>query len=118
MENFINIKKAAGHNLRCFRFCNFNNLCTVIYADFTDKTLVHQDFTSNLVKTAFCRKAQPSWEDFMYFLEERCIPRTRAGLREYLETIGILEYDPVEIIKKTQGRMAEDHQWLEIETII
>lgn len=50
-------------------------------------------------------------------LEERCIPRERAGIREYLETIGIEEYDPIEIIYRTAGRMAEDQQWLKIEVI-
>ena len=47
-------------------------------------------------------------------LEERCVPRQRAGLREYLEVIGVGEYDPLEIIRKTAGRMAEDSQWLEL----
>lgn len=44
----------------------------------------------------------PSWLDFLNFLEERCIPRDRAGLREYLETIGVDEYDPIEIIKNVR----------------
>jgi len=38
------------------------------------------------------------------FLEERCIPRSRAGLREYLETLVLEEYDPVEIIKKPSAK--------------
>ena len=42
------------------------------------------------------------------------MPRQRAGLREYLEALGLEEYDPLAIIKKTGGRMAEDQQWLEI----
>ena len=50
-------------------------------------------------------------------MESRCIPRTRAGLREYLETIGVDHYDPPEIIRKTQGRMAEDTIWLTVEEI-
>ncbi|MED9969369.1 MAG: hypothetical protein UFA98_05070 [Ruminococcus sp.] len=50
----------------------------------------------------------------MEFLEERCIPRTRDGLKYYLDAIGVDEYNPFEIIKKTQGRMAEDHQWIEL----
>lgn len=67
---------------------------------------------SDLLHTAFgCNKA-PSWEDYQAFLEDRCIPRARAGLRDYLATIGLEEYDPLEIIKKTSGRMAEDHQWI------
>ena len=51
------------------------------------------------------------------FLEERCIPRQRAGLREYLETLGLSEYDPIAIIQKTKGRMAEDAQWLEVQEL-
>lgn len=44
-------------------------------------------------------------------------PESRAGLREYLEAIGLEEYDPLEIIRKTAGRMAEDQQWLEVEEL-
>ena len=51
------------------------------------------------------------------FLEDRCIPRSRAGLREYLEAIGVDKYDPLEIIQKTEGRMSEDNQWLKVEEI-
>jgi hypothetical protein len=38
-------------------------------------------------------------------------------LREYLEVIGVGEYNPIEIIKKTGGRMAEDNQWLDMESL-
>ena len=62
-------------------------------------------------------RSVPTWDDFQNFLEERCIPRARAGLREYLEALGLDEYDPLEIIKKTSGRMAEDQQWIEIKVI-
>lgn len=50
----------------------------------------------------------------MAFLEERCIPRQREGIREYLDALGLDEYDPWEIVKCTQGRMAEDQQWIEV----
>ena len=53
----------------------------------------------------------------MDFLEERCIPKERDGIREYLEAIGLNEYDPLEIIKKTKGKMAEDDQWIETEEL-
>jgi hypothetical protein len=43
------------------------------------------------------------------------VPRQRAGLREYLEALGVDQYDPIAIIEKTAGRMAEDNQWLSIE---
>lgn len=66
------------------------------------------------MKTAFGANELPTWEDFELFLEERCVPRERAGLREYLEALGLEEYDPLDIVRKTQGRMAEDDQWLEV----
>ena len=66
------------------------------------------------MKTAFGTNELPTWEDFELFLEERCVPRERAGLREYLEALGLEEYDPLDIVRKTQGRMAEDDQWLEV----
>jgi hypothetical protein len=72
---------------------------------------------SNPAKTAFGNNAMPTWEDFILFLEDRCIPRERAGLREYLEVIGVGEYDPLEIIRVTSGRMAEDNQWLHVKTL-
>ena len=59
----------------------------------------------------------PDWTDFEVFLEERCVPESRSGIREYLEALGLDRYDPLEIIKKTGGRMAEDEQWIKTEEI-
>ena len=109
---------ASGHDVRLFKFFDGNELCTTIHADFTDEELCAENHISDPAKTAFGNNALPTWEDFLAFLEERCIPRQRAGLREYLEVIGIGEYDPIEIIKKTAGRMAEDGQWLEMEKLV
>lgn len=117
MEEFAEQKLALGHDVRAFRYYDDQKLCTLIYADFTDKTLKAENHTDNLVKTAFGNRAIPSWSDFQAFLEERCIPRDRAGLREYLETIGVEAYEPIDIIKKTAGHMAEDQQWLEMEAL-
>ena len=63
---------------------------------------------------AFGANKHPAWHTYQFFLEERCISKKRAGLSEYLDTIGVDEYEPLEIIKKTKGRMAEDHQWIEV----
>ena len=114
-EEFVVQNLERKHDVRVLRLYDNNNLCTTIYADFTDETLKALNHISDPVKTAFGNNSLPTWEDFQFFLQERCIPRQRAGLREYLEAIGISEYDPIEIIKKTAGRMAEDNQWLEME---
>lgn len=116
--DFLQQKKSLGHKLLQLNFYNNDVLCTTICADYTDKTLSAQNFTDNIIKTAFGVNELPNWDDFEAFLEERCIPRTRAGLREYLEAIGVEEYNPLEIIKKTHGKMAEDQQWIELEEIV
>lgn len=118
ISDFLRQKKSLGHKLLQLNFYNNDVLCTAICADYTDKTLSAQNFTDNIIKTAFGVNEFPDWEDFEAFLEERCIPCTRAGLREYLEAIGVEEYNPLEIIKKTRGKMAEDQQWIELEEIV
>jgi len=116
-EEFALLKKEQAHDVRLFYYYDNNLLCTEIYADFTDKTLSVKNYSTDPVKTAFGKKTLPSWNDLQTFLEERCIPRDRAGLQEYLEIYGLFEYDPLEIIKKTSGRMAEDDHWLEMKVI-
>ncbi|MCD7717478.1 MAG: hypothetical protein LUI39_13725 [Lachnospiraceae bacterium] len=46
------------------------------------------------------------------FLEGRCMNRNRNCLGEYLDWLGLDEYDPYEIVKKTHGVMWEDFLWL------
>lgn len=117
VNEFLEKKKLLGHKLVKFDFYDGENLCTKIIADFTDETLSVENTTENIVKTAFGKNEVPTWEDLLSFLEERCLPKSRSGIREYLETIGVEEYNPIEIIKKTAGRMAEDNQWIEWEEL-
>ncbi len=114
---FAERQLAQGHEVRALRFYEGNALCSTIYADFTGQTLVVENQPVPLIKTAFGNNLFPTWEDFQSFLAERCIPRQRAGLREYLEALGLDEYDPLAMIEKTAGRMAEDQQWLSVEVL-
>lgn len=116
-KEFAEQKKSKQHHVKRFEYYNGHALCTVIYADFTDKTLVAENYTDFLVKTAFGQKNTPNWDDFMSFLEERCVPRQREGLQDYLEALGLDCYDPLEIVLRTEGRMAEDQQWLSVEDL-
>lgn len=117
LAEFTEQKRQQGHTLMHIFYYDGETLCTRIAVDCTDQTLVVENDVSNVIKTAFGRNEMPTWADLQSFLEERCIPRGRAGLREYLETIGIEEYDPLAIIEKTSGRMAEDDQWLNVEVL-
>ena len=117
LEKFVESKLERGHDVHKIKFFDGDELCTTIYADFNDELISVENHANNPIKTAFGNKSLPTWADFLAFLEDRCVPRERSGLREYLEVIGVGEYDPIEIIKKTAGRMAEDDQWLVMEIL-
>lgn len=117
MEQYRAARLGEGHRLLAIRYYNGEQLCTLIYADETAHDLRAENYTDLAIKTAFGRREFPTWDDLQAFLESRCIPRDRAGLREYLEALGLTEYDPLAIIARTQGRMAEDQQWMEIEVL-
>lgn len=115
--DFAEQQQALDHEVRVLHFYDGDTLCSTVYADFTGQTVVVEDQAVSPIKTAFGNNPFPDWKDFQHFLEERCIPRQRAGLREYLEALGLDEYNPLAILEKTGGRMAEDQQWLTIEVL-
>ncbi len=117
MDAFISAKCGKGHSLLKLSYFDGARLCTEIVADETDHSLCIENHTDHVVKTAFGNNDTPTWENLQQFLEDRCVPRARAGLREYLDAIGVEEFDPVEIIRKTEGRMAEDDQWIKMEVL-
>ncbi len=106
--------KREDDKLIKLNFYNNDTLCFRVLADYTDKQIKIEHYTNDKFHTAFGVKENQSWDDYLSFLEERCIPRNRSGLKEYLDAIGVDEYEPLEIIRKTKGRMAEDNQWIEV----
>lgn len=117
VDEYISLNKAKMHDLFELLFYDGQMLCTRIVADYTAKTICIENYIDDFIRTAFGNNFIPTWNDYEMFLEDRCIPRSRAGLREYLEAIGVDKYDPLEIIQKTEGRMSEDNQWLKVEVI-
>lgn len=103
----------ANYTLR-MNYMNRQDLCTVIDVDFKHERIKIENHTTKIPLRAFGVVENPSWEDFQIFLEDRCLPRTRFGLKEILRDIGVPFYDPLLIIEKTQGRMAGDNQWIEL----
>lgn len=70
------------------------------------------NLTDDLLSRAFGIRENPDWNDYEEFLESRCMPRTRYGIREELREMGIDTYDPFLIVEKTAGRVHGDGQWL------
>ena len=103
----------ANYTLR-MNYMNRQDLCTVIDVDFKHERIKIENHTNKIPLCAFGVVENPSWEDFQIFLEDRCLPRTRFGLKEILRDMGVPFHDPLLIIEKTQGRMAGDNQSIEL----
>ena len=74
-----------------------------------------KNYTADPLFRAFGAKLEPGYEDYEAFLESRCFPRTRDKMKLQLKMMDLPFYDPIMIIQKTQGRMADDHFWLKVE---
>ena len=103
-----------GHKVVRYEYFDKEMLCSTILCDFTEQRLKVKNHTNQIMKTAFGVQEHPTWDDFMEFLEERCIPRSRVNVENTLAELGLQEYEPILIVEKTQGKMAEDEQWLRI----
>ena len=104
-----------GLNTMIIKVMSPRGLGTIIYANFQTKEITIENKTDRILDTAFGVNQNPTWSDFEDFLESRCFPRTRDRVKMVLKDIGIDYYDPLQIIRKTEGRMAEDNMYLEIE---
>lgn len=118
IDNFVQDAKGSKSKAYLIYFYDKEKLCTRIAANYTTQNIVVENYVSDPLKTAFGNNSSPSWAEYQMFLEERCIPKQRAGLREYLDAKDLPVYDPLAIVQKTNGRMAEDHQWLRIEEVV
>lgn len=75
------------------------------------KTIKYFRYTDELPKIPFLNSS-PTLEQVYDFLESRCMDRHREQIKEYLEDLGLKEYNPYEIVKITHGAMWEDFMWL------
>ncbi|MHB8131627.1 MAG: helix-turn-helix domain-containing protein [Mobilitalea sp.] len=96
------------------RFMHQNTLCTIIDIDFMHRQIYITNFTNDIIHRAFGVVKNPTWEDFEFFIESRCVPKSRSNIKSVLRDLGVSSYDPLQIIEKTKGRMAEDNQWIDI----
>lgn len=113
LNAFLRQENLWDYTLR-IDYMNHDECCTVILVDFLHEKILIQNETDELLFRAFGVKEKPTWEDFELFLEDRCVPRTRFGMKEILKDYRLDCYDPLAIIEKTGGHMAEDHQWIKL----
>lgn len=97
------------------RFMSPEGVGSTIKADFINKTVEVENHTDVILFTAFGVVTNPTWKQFEEFLESRVVPKTRDRLEIALKAIGVPFWDPMLIIRKTEGRMLHDDFYIEIE---
>lgn len=91
------------------------DVCTLIDVDDLNRKVKIYNYTDNVIHRAFGNVENPSYKEYEEFLESRCFPRSRDNVKLYLKELDIPFYDPFMIIRKTEGRMAEDNFYIKIE---
>ena len=92
-----------------------NTVCSVIDVNELERSVKVYNYIDNPLYRAFGVNMEPNYEDYEEFIESRCFPRTRDKIKLELKKLDIPFYDPIMIIEKTEGRMAEDHFWIKLE---
>lgn len=92
-----------------------NQISTIIDIDERNRKLCVYNYTNNPILRAFGREEKPTYEEYEEFLKSRCFPESRDKMKLILRDMDLPFYDPLLIIEKTEGRMAEDDCWIRIE---
>ena len=111
ISKYLNKQPDSDYALR-LDFMFRQKVCTEIYVDFIGKHIKIINRTDDIMKRAFGKNENPTWQDFEEFLEERCMPRSRAFCKTILRKIGLDHYDALQILEATKGRTAEDNQYI------
>ena len=74
-----------------------------------------KNYTDKIMFRAFGVVETPDYDQYLEFLESRCFPSSRDKMKLILKGLDLPFYDPMMIIEKTEGRMAEDDFWIRIE---
>lgn len=90
-------------------------LCTLIEVNEAKRKVEIKNYTNKPIFRAFGVIDNPDFKAYEEFLESRCFPRTRDKMKLVLKDLDLPFYDPFLIIEKTEGRMAEDEFWIQIE---
>ncbi len=111
ISKYLNAFPKGNYTLR-INYMLKQKVCTEIYVDFFNEKIKIINRTNDVLLRAFGSTENPTWEDFEYFLRERCFPEDRGNKKEILNALGVDHFDPLQIIEATKGRMAEDNQYI------
>lgn len=106
------VADASRRSRIVYVFADRENPATIIDVCSLTRKVKIVNLTDQMPSRAFGVREKPDWEDYEEFLEDRCMPGTRFGIREELARMGLDVYDPFMIVQETMGRVYGDHQYL------
>ncbi len=86
-----------------------------IIFDYKTKTVSVENYTDKMQLRPFGINETPSFDDFEYFLESRCMPKTRHDLKFILKELDLPCWDPWVLIRFNHGLQYEDYGWIRME---
>ena len=98
-------------NILEFDFLYMDMLCTSVKANFTTGVVERVDYVNEPILMVF-GKLEPNIDNLLLFFQERVFPDTRPDTYDMLEFMGLKEYNPLDICKKTHGKCWEDEMWI------
>ncbi len=113
LKDELSVPKRKG-NLRLWYMFR-NEVCAIIDVDERMREIFVYNYTKDIFKRPFGVCDKPDYGMYEEFIESRCFPRTRDKMKIMLEALELPFYEPIMIIQKTEGRMAEDDFWLRVE---
>lgn len=113
IKDELSIPKKKG-NLRLWYMFR-NEVCAIIDVDERMREVYVYNYTKDIFKRPFGVCEKPDYGMYEEFIESRCFPCTRDKMKIMLEALELPFYEPIMIIQKTEGRMAEDDFWLRVE---
>jgi len=92
-----------------------DKVCTLIDIDERKQRVKIRNYTAHKQFRAFGANEDPNFEDYEEFLRSRCFPESRDKMKLILKDLNLPFYDPLMIVERTEGRMAEDDFWIKVE---
>lgn len=96
-----------------FEVLEHDRVIAKVKLDYINQTVdFWQDDKVEPVFLPFPGKAKVSVGDVLDYFESRCVPRTRHHIDKILQSLGVQEYVPTDIVKKTHGVLYDDYVWI------
>ena len=92
----------------------YNSSGIPIYVEAEDTASKH-DLPYSLFNP-FADVRRVPYDEFLYWVKQRCFPENRQNKERLLADLGLSEYDALEIVYRTNARMHVDSFWVDWET--